>query len=255
VARIRHLKKAPITEAIVDFRVILPEAFRPDRLRDAAERLKEDYPKVEERKSAETVLELAKGRPTIAQMKDLGFTGVWLKSRDERSIGQFRVDGFTFNRLKPYTSWEEILPEALRLWDEYSRLASPEVVTRIALRYITHLTLPAGPADLDKLITTGPRLPDHIPQVLSSFSTRVVVQDPERGVSANITQALEVGVQTHSPTLLLDIDAYRIGQFRPEREVLVGHLSQLRSFKNAILFGTLTEEFIEGFEWPQSHYP
>jgi uncharacterized protein (TIGR04255 family) len=241
------LSNAPITEALVDFRVILPAAFEPNQFRQVDERLRADFPQLEERKSAEATVKFAEGRPAT-QMRDLGLTGVWIKSPDGKSIGQFRTDGFTFNRLKPYTSWEEILPTALRLWDEYARLASPEVVTRVALRYINHLTLPSASGDLDQLITTAPRLPQDIPQFLSGFLTRVVLQDYERGLSANFTQALEVGVQTQSPTLLLDIDTYRLGQFPPQREVLERHLGELRSYKNAIFFGSLTDDFIRRFE-------
>lgn len=247
MARIRHLSSAPITEALVDFRAVLPAAFEPNHFRQVDERLRADFPHMEERKSTEATVKFAEGRPAT-QIRDLGLTGVWIKSPDGKSVGQFRTDGFTFNRLKPHTSWEEILPTAFRLWDEYARLASPEVVTRVALRYINHLTLPSAPGDLDKLITTSPRLPQDIPQALNSFSTRVVLQDVERGMSANFTQALEVGVQTQLPTLLLDIDAYRLGQFPPQREVLERHLVDLRSYKNAIFFGSLTEDFIRSFE-------
>lgn len=246
MTRIRHLSNAPITEALVDFRVVLPAAFEPKHFKQVHERLRADFPHMEERKSAEAILEFAEGRPAL-QTRDLG-PGVWIKSEDGKSVGQFRTDGFTFNRLKPYTSWEEILPTALRLWDEYARLASPEVVIRVALRYINHLTLPSPSGDLDKLITTAPRLPQDIPQVLNSFSTHVVLRDAERGLSANFTQALEVGIQTQLPTLLLDIDAYRLGEFPPQREVLEKHLGELRSYKNAIFFGSLTEDFIRSFE-------
>jgi len=247
VARIRHLSNAPITEALVDFRVVLPAAFEPSHFRRVDEHLRVDFPYIEEHKSAQAIVKFAEGRPAT-EMRDLGLTGVWIKSPDGKSIGQFRTDGFTFNRLKPYTSWEEILPTALRLWDEYARLASPEVVTRVALRYINHLTLPPTSADLDQLITTAPRLPQDIPQFLNGFLTRVVLQDAARSLNANFTQALEVGVQTQLPTLLLDIDAYRLGQFPPQRGVLERHLGELRSYKNAIFFGSLTEDFIRSFE-------
>lgn len=247
MAQIRHLSNAPITEALIDFRVVLPAAFESELFRQVDERLKADFPQIEERKSVEALVKFDEGRPAT-QMKDLGLTGVWIKSPDGKSIGQFRTDGFTFNRLKPYTSWEEILPTALRLWDEYVRLASPEVVTRVALRYINHLTLPSTSGDLDQLITTVPRLPQGIPQFHSGFLTRVVLQDYEKGLSANFTQALEVGIQTQFPTLLLDIDAYRLGNLPPQREVLERHLGELRSYKNAIFFGSLTEDFIRSFE-------
>ena len=124
----------------------------------------------------------------------------------------------------------------------------PESVVRVALRYINHLSLPATPGDLDEYITTGPRLPSSIPQVLASFSTRVVVEDPERALSANVTQALEVGVQSAAPTLLLDIDAYRIGEFNTSEQNLGRILSDLRTYQNRSFFGSLTEKLIKAYE-------
>lgn len=61
MARIRHLRNAPIAEAIVDFRVSFPGDFRPVRLREAKERLAQRYPEALERKGLETRLEIAAG--------------------------------------------------------------------------------------------------------------------------------------------------------------------------------------------------
>lgn len=61
MARIRHLRNAPIAEAIVDFRVSFPGDFRPVRLREAKGRLAQRYPEALERKGLETRLEIAAG--------------------------------------------------------------------------------------------------------------------------------------------------------------------------------------------------
>ena len=156
MARIRHLSKAPITEAVVDFRVSHSPHFHSDQLRQARERLAHDYPKVDERKGLEARFALAGGQPLQALTRDLGFQGIWLKTEDEKSVAQFRVDGFTFNRLKPYTSWEHILPEALRLWTIYVELTQPHRLARVALRYINHMRLPGPGVEVDDYIATGP---------------------------------------------------------------------------------------------------
>jgi len=248
MARIRHLQNAPITEAIVDFRVSLPRDFRPDRLREARERLAPDYPQTVERKGMEARLEFAGGQPKETRTRDLGFQGIWLKTEDQKTVAQFRVDGFTFNRLKPYTRWEQILPEALRLWSVYVELANPQSVTRIALRYINHMNLPSPGAELDDYIVTSPRLPPSVPQIRSSFATRLVLEYPERRMTANVIQVLEVGVETPAPSLLFDIDVYRTGHFEVSETTMKEILGDLRGYKNEIFFGSLTERFVEAFE-------
>ena len=65
-----------------------------------------------------------------------------LKTEREREMIQLRVDGFTFNRLKPYTSWEKIFPRAYRFWKKYLDCVEPVGVTRLATRYINALDVP-----------------------------------------------------------------------------------------------------------------
>jgi len=248
MARIRHLRNAPITEAIVDFRASLPGDLRPDRLREAKDRLAQRYPEAVERKGLETRLEIAAGRPTERQTRDLGFLGIWLKTEDQKSIAQFRVDGFTFNRLRPYTSWEDIFPEAMRLWAIYLEIASPESVTRVALRYINHMPLPSPGGELSGYIVTGPRWPLSAQEILSSFATKVVLEYPQRNMKANVIQTLEIGVKPSEPSLLFDIDVYRSGDLEASPTALQPIFDELRRYKNEIFFGSLTDRFLEEFE-------
>ena len=249
MARVRHLENAPITEAVVDFRVSLPRDFRPDRLREARERLAREYPRPVERKGMEARFEIAGGQRKEPETRDLGSQGVLLRTEDEKNVAQFRVDGFTFNRLKPYTCWEQILPEALRLWSVYVELAKPQSVTRVALRYINHMNLPSPGVKLDDYIVTSPRLPtSSVPQILSSFATRVALEYPERRMMARVIQVLEVGVETPAPSLLFDIDVYRTGNFEVSTTLMGKILDDLHEYKNDIFFGSLTERFVEMFE-------
>lgn len=248
MARARYLPNAPITEAIVDFRVSLPRDFLPNRLKEASELLKEEYPRIDERKGYETRVEFSDGPPGEPRTRDVGFQGIWLKTEDEKTVAQFRVDGFTFNRLKPYTRWEQVLPEALRLWGVYVELANPQGVTRLALRYINHMTFPVPEPRLEDYIVNCPRVPPTVPQILSSFSTRVVLENPERRTRANVIQALEVGVETAAPSLLFDIDVFRTDELEMNPTVVRKVFGDLREYKNDIFFGSLTERFVEVFE-------
>lgn len=219
MATIRHLRNAPITEAVVDFRVSLPSDFRAEDLRAAKERLSEAYPHGEERKGFQALFEFTGLQPAAAQTRDLGFHGLWLKSEDQKTIGQFRIDGFTFNRLKPYTSWEAVIPEAMRLWRVYADIARPRSVTRLALRYINRLDLPGPGIELDDYILTAPKLPGTVPHIVSAFATRTVLEHPEQRLMATVAQVLEMSMESPSRSLLLDIDVYRVGELVVTDEV------------------------------------
>lgn len=247
MAHARHLKRAPITEAIIDLRVSALKEFDSRRFLTLKEHLRDRYPNVQEARGAEAGFELAPGK-VATHARDLGLQGFFFKSDDGVNIAQFRVDGFTFNRLAPYTSWEEVFPEAIRLWKLYSETASPEYVSRLALRYINRLTIPVPIEDFSQYLTSPPMVPRNLPQVISSFLTRVVLHEPESQLAANVTQALEEGLDPKSVGVILDIDAYKVGEFDPRGAEIAQVLAELHDFKNTIFFGSVTEAALRFYE-------
>src|SRR5579864_1452406 len=136
MAVLRRLANAPITEAIVDFRVTLPPGFEVEAFTSLKGKLRDTYPVVEERRLFEARFEMKEGKALPPDTEEKGLQGYFFQSEDRRNIAQFRRDGFTYNRLAPYTSWGDLQPEALRLWDLYAEVAAPEKLDRLALRYI-----------------------------------------------------------------------------------------------------------------------
>ncbi len=248
VAVTRRLARAPITEALIDVRAVPLAGLSEDVFKTIPSILKSDYPLVEERRASEAQLALEPGKPLRASSRDLGLQGVWLRSQDEKEVVQFRTDGFTYSRLAPYTSWEDILPRSLRLWKTFVEVLRPEIVTRLAVRYINHLPLPDGPVELDDFIFTAPKVPQGVIGEMGPFSTRVLLAHPERKLQAIVTQSIEPGVRSKRPTLLLDIDAFKTGNVGISAESIAPHLEALREYKNMIFFGSLTESFARSFE-------
>lgn len=247
MAAIRHLRRAPITEAVVDLRAVPKKGFDAELLKRIAHRVHNAYPLSQERHAASAQFAFEPGQVPKTMSRELGFHGVWVRSQDEKEVAQFRVDGFAFSRLKPYTSWDDILPKALDLWNNYVELVAPEAVTRVASRYINHLPLQDG-TDLDDYVVTGPKLPENVPDELGRFSSRVMLIHSEKRLKANVTQSLEVAVRSNTPTLLLDIDAFKTGNFETTSGALTPVLNDLRDYKNQIFFGSLTEDFVRTFE-------
>ena len=117
-----HLSKAPIVEAIVDFRARLPADFDVARFKELHPQFQADYPMVEDRKLVEHKIEQSTGEMPSHSTKDHGVIGYFFRSTDKANIVQFRRDGFTFNRRQPYTSWEQVFPEAIRFWKIYTEI-------------------------------------------------------------------------------------------------------------------------------------
>lgn len=169
--------------------------------------------------------------------------GVLLKTVDGKTIVQFRADGFTFNRLEPYTSWDEIYPETMRLWQEYVRATRPDTVVRLATRHINRLRLPQPIADLQEYLKAPPQVPPGVPQQLRGYLVRLVVYDADQDVSAIITQTPEADpLDAAHVQILLDIDAYKDElALAPDSPEIATVLSRLRDCKNAIFYGSITD--------------
>src|SRR2546428_9694505 len=115
---------APITEALLDIRVRLPETIGLSNLESLQEEIRGRYPGKKPRASSTIRLEMKENasEPEITKTKG-GIDGFFFTSSDQKQIVQARMDGFTFSRLKPYDRWETFRDEAKEIWGYYIRYA------------------------------------------------------------------------------------------------------------------------------------
>jgi uncharacterized protein (TIGR04255 family) len=242
----RHLSHAPITEALVDFRAAPTTALEEPRILDRLKSaLADRYPKHSERRAFE--LEIRTGHAAEPKRTDKGFHGHFFESGDGRDIAQFRVDGFTHNRLAPYTEWETVTSEALRLWAIYVDVAHPLSVSRVGVRYINMVPVSAR-EDVATMLTRVPEAPAGVVGDLQSFLTRVETADAASTRRVITTQALGPGMPPENRGLVIDIDAFQMGDFGVASTGLRPILDGLRQLKNAVFFGSITEEAVKRFE-------
>ncbi len=102
--------------------------------------------------------------------------------------------------------------------------------------------------ELGRYLEAPPVLPTPIPQALREFLTRVRVEDEKRNASAVIVLALEPGVDPHAISILLDVDAFREVNTRPDDETLPNKFEELRQLKNEIFYASITEATAEMYE-------
>ena len=242
MAKPRYLKNAPITEAIIDFRVKVATGFNVTTFASLTSMLAKDFPNREERRLFQGTIEIRPGLPVSQFTRPEELDGFWFKSADGLNIAQFRRDGFTFSRMKPYTRWEEVFPKAWELWRLYVGTGAAEFGTRIAVRYLNRIDVPAPVSDLAAYLTAPPTAPEGIDGEIASFLSRVVVKTrrPE-GLIANVTQALDNRVDSRNVAIILDIDVYRQKDFEIEDKNLDANFGALRQLKNDIFFNSITE--------------
>ncbi len=239
MAKHRPLKNAPIVEAIIDLRVKNPSSFEVADFLSLKEDLKEEYPIVEDRRLVEVGGKI-EGKRIEQTIIDKGINGYFFKTSDSKNVAQFRIDGFTFSRLSPYPEWETVLSEAKKLWGLYSTKCLPDIITRIAVRYINRLDLPLPIEDFADYLTAPPLVPDSLPQGVSQFLTRVVIHDAD--ITANIIQTMTSTPKADHIGVILDIDVFKLQEETGfEESSIWPEFEKLRDFKNRIFFESITE--------------
>jgi len=138
-----QLAHAPIVEAIIDIDCDMPPGFDIDALEaPAREIFQPQYPlkrrkysqlfKIEQR--SEEMPAVHSAQPALEALQYL--------RNDEKQLVQVRMQGYSFNRLAPYTSLDDYLPEIQRTWNLFVRLAMPIRIRAVRLRYINCILLP-----------------------------------------------------------------------------------------------------------------
>jgi uncharacterized protein (TIGR04255 family) len=241
-------KNAPITEAILDIRATLPRDTKLESLLNVYDAVKESYPNKRERLAFQGQFQF---RPNILpELREVtgGPDGYLFSSADGKRTIQARLDGFTFNQLKPYDRWETFREQGRKLWEIYLSLSKPGEVTRVALRYINRIEIPLPMNDFKDYIITTPEIAPGIPQGLASFLMRLVIPVDKLQAVAIITEYMEPASPSNVLPLILDIDVFRQGSFDVHSAAIWDIFENLHDLKNDIFFRSITEKAKQLFD-------
>lgn len=235
---------APIVEAVLDLDCDLPAGFDLARFEEEGRNaFASHYPLVRRQAFVSHTLTASAGGQPPAHAVQQGLRALRFVSTDGLQLVQARSEGFSFNRLAPYTSLSEYLPEIERCWQIYAGLAAPLLVRRVRLRYINRIRLPrretAG--GVAGFFALGPSLPAGAGLVLSSFLSQQSAVDLETESEVRIILGAERPEGEFLPTIL-DIEVGRNEELEPKDWAgLSVRIEQLRALKNRVFQNTLTE--------------
>src|SRR5262245_27716145 len=249
-ASIPRLRNPPIVEAVFDVDCDLPPGFDLAALEEPLrEQFGDRYPKSriqfinEYRIDAKASAPLStSSRPAIQAFQFL--------HDDERQLVQVRAQGFSFNRLAPYSSLDDYLPEIERTWSLYAGLVSPVQIRVIRLRYINRILLPitASTVDLDEFLKIGPRLPDEDRLKLTGFLIQQAAIEKGTEHQVNLVLTGEAPANEKLP-IILDITVASPAIAEPDDWSRMRlSIDSLRSLKNRVFLNMLTGKCIELFQ-------
>lgn len=244
------LANAPIVEAVLDIDCDMPAAQEIAALEaPARDSFRAQYPKFRTQ-----VFQGFQMRQPLGGLPDFstgepGIQGFQFLQEDDKQLVQVRAHGFSFNRLAPYTSLDDYLPEIERTWRLFVGLASPTQIRIVRLRYINRILLPltADRVELDDFLAIGPRLPDEERLTFVSFLNQHTAIEVDTGNQVNIILTTRPARPDVLP-LILDITALREEPAEPENwDWILARIQSLRSLKNRVFRNSLTERCLELF--------
>ena len=246
--RVRTLANAPIREALIDLRCELPEGQDAELLAkfDAAHReIESEFPDKANNYASSVSAELKEGTdPPVAATTAL--RGYHFRNPQGDKIVQFRLDGFTFNKLRPYTKWVQLRTEAETLWTKYRSLLSEVGVARVGVRYINEIQVPPG-VGFETIFVEPLRQPLGFGQgrIRKSLERLEVSSHDasERTIVTRLAREEKSGF-----AVILDIDAFAVAPDGAFEDCGVwARIDELRNRKNEIFFSSLTANGIERY--------
>ena len=238
---VRHYSRAPITEAILDLKVILPDNFPIEKFLEIHARIRDRFPTSEPIHVGSFAIQAG---PEIQVDASRQHSGFLFRSKDGLRIFQATLQGFTFNRLAPYDSWEEFSDDARNLWEIYKDICKPTFVTRAAVRYINRIDIPVeGPIKLQDYLKTAPEIASGLSQKnLSSFFMQLQIPQEDLNCMLVINETLALPPSPGFISLIFDIDLFRQQAWQSDDEDIWNFLTQLRERKNQVFRESITEK-------------
>lgn len=244
------ISNAPIVEAVLDVDCDMPPGFDlaafEERMRDA---FREQYPKFRTQYLEEYRIERQGDQPSKHSAKRAIQAFQFLQN-DEKQLVQVRTQGFSFNRLAPYSTLDEYLPEIERTWGLFATIVSPVQIRVVRLRYINRILLPFANerVELQRYLKVSPGLPAEDRLQFAGFLNQHAAVEVGTGHQVNIVLTSQPRENENLP-VILDICVASEEIATPENWVwILAKVQSLRALKNRIFRSTLTEQCLTLFQ-------
>jgi uncharacterized protein (TIGR04255 family) len=246
-----HLARAPIIEAVIDIRANATGGWEMPSLAATLEARLPDYPNVIEQKKVLASFKVSPGTLTQAEQHELS-KGLQFKSADGLRVAAFHRDGFTFSHLSPYSDWQHLKDEALRLWGIHATISNPVEILRAGLRFINRIELPPPPEpiQLSDYIVHSPSTPIGLDLPLTGFLHVDTLTTEPYPYTVNVVRTIQPAEPPRFiGAIILDIDVFVAQNVPyPDDGWIEKRLAEMRWLKNKVFFGSITAKAKERFK-------
>ncbi len=250
----RRYKNPPIEEALCELR------FMPGREWDLTipgklqTEFGDEYSgKPREQKALEFGLDVREGKPANLRYGE-GLARVQLVTKEGRRMVGVGPDVLSVHMLRPYqdpvcpasSGWDEFKLRISAALDAYWKVAEPDGVCRIGIRYINKIVVPQERIRVEEYLVCALPEVSELPDNLSNFVSRVeyLYQDSVRLV---LSQGL-ISVPSAPTSLLLDLDVIWENTEPVDRDVALEKAYDLRARERVAFEAVITDKAREIFD-------
>lgn len=227
----------------------MPSTFDIAAMEDSSRnQFRDKYPKFRKQYIEEHRFESKSGEPS-KHSTDRRIQSFHFLQEDEKQLVQLRTQGFSFNRLAPYSSLDDYLPEIERIWRLWVDIVSPVQIRAIRLRYINRILLPLKPEgiELSEFFKTYPTLPDEN-LILSGFLNQYHAIEKSTGFQVNVVFTGQPQENDKAP-FIFDNTSIWTGTAKTEDwDWILQQIMSLRGLKNRVFENTLTKKCLQLFQ-------
>jgi uncharacterized protein (TIGR04255 family) len=247
-----QLRNPPIVEAVLDFDCDPPSGFDLAAREEAARmRFADRYPKSRKQFLQGFRIE-ARQNEMPSTSTHHGLQALQFLQEDEKQLVQVRAQGFSFNRLAPYSHLENYLPEIERSWRAYVDLASPVQLRMMRLRYINRILLPFSQGInlgeyLNEYLNVSPRMIDQERLRLTGFLTQQLFFEVDTSHEGSLVLTGQAPENDRLPIILDITVAAPVDADPSDWAKMRQTIDSLRALKNWVFFTSLAPKCIELF--------
>ena len=164
-------------------------------------------------------------------------------SKDRKQIIQFKQNGFSFIRLEIYDGWDKNYKEALKLWKEYCEVMKPEVITRVATRFINKFKISHVFTKPKEYFNTYIHYDKSISPAWNKMTYRLLLSHTN-GIKSHVIFDNIVNQGNQTVDILFDIDVFsdNLGLLHTDVVALENLFNQLRKIKNEVFEKGVTDK-------------
>ena len=176
-----------------------------------------------------------------------GWLGMEFRDKEKQFVLRLQKDGISYHKLKPYTSFTDILPQLKELWWKYCEIFQPAGVSQIGLRFVNRIELPndVTAENLSDYLSVVPHVKLPSETDIKNILSRVHVESNE--LSGYISFSNVSTIQPSIEAVILDIDTWKSHDSSASNQVIWNDFSELRAFKNKLFLESLTEKCLSLF--------